>query len=129
MTKVIQDILTECARQNQLWGHDFDDQNTANDFVAFITHYVASGAYDGRKGVYSSAKFRENLVKAAGLCMAAIEAIDRNGDCAPRHYENLPRAGAKELTVDEVVEIANTEDPHADANINAIHDANAEAED
>ena len=46
--------------------------------------------------MYTPKKFREHLMKSAALCISAILAIDRNGDCAPRHYEGLPRAGAKE---------------------------------
>lgn len=91
-------IEKERQRQVKLWGDDFDDKNTANDWVAYIGNYVNLGAYSGREAKYTPARFRENLVKAATLCIAAIEAIDRNGDCASRHYEKLPRAGAKEIT-------------------------------
>jgi hypothetical protein len=34
--------------------------------------------------------------KACGIAQAAILMIDRYGNCAPRHYENLPHSGAKE---------------------------------
>jgi hypothetical protein len=90
------EIISEVDRQMRLWGTSFDDKNTANDWVAYICNYVASGAYSGRQAKYTPTRFREHLVKAAALCVSAILAIDRNGDCAPRHYEMLPRAGAKE---------------------------------
>lgn len=90
----VDEIFSERFRQVQLWGNKFDDKNTANDWCAYICNYVASGAYDGRQEKYDPMRFREHLKKAACLCIAAIESIDRNGDCAPRHYEGLPRAGA-----------------------------------
>jgi len=93
---VIEALIAERARQQKLWGNEFDDKNTANDWATYISNYVAAGAYSGRQDKYTPERFREHLVKAATLCIAAIEAIDRNGGCAPRHYEDLPRAGSKE---------------------------------
>lgn len=93
--KILDELMDERMRQQELWGVKFDNKNTANDWAAYICNYVASGAYSGRQEKYSPEKFRECLKKAAMLCIAAIEAIDRNGDCAPRHYEGLPNAGAK----------------------------------
>ena len=92
---LITEIAEERARQVKLWGNDFDDKNTANDWVAYVCNYVAAGAYVGRQEKYTPKRFREHLAKAAGLCISAMLAIDRNGDCTPRHYENLPGAGAK----------------------------------
>jgi len=91
----LKSIESQVKRQLKLWGTDFDDKNTANDWVAYICRYVAEGAYDGRQGKYTPERFKEHLEKAAALCLSALITIDRNGDCAPRHYENLPNAGAK----------------------------------
>ncbi|MCK5615822.1 hypothetical protein KAR91_78890 [Candidatus Pacearchaeota archaeon] len=96
-SSIPEQIFSERNRQQQLWGNDFDDKNTANDWVAYIGNYVNLAAYSGREAKYTPARFRENLIKAATLCIAAIEAVDRNGDCAPRHYEGLPGAGAKKI--------------------------------
>ena len=87
VAKITEELMAERSRQDQLWGTEFDDKNTANDWCAYITNYVASGAYAGHNSDYSPERFRINLKKAACLCIAAIEAIDRNGQCAPRHYE------------------------------------------
>ena len=84
---ILSAIGDERDRQTQLWGDAFDDKNTANDWVAYICHYVSEGAYDGRAGKYTPEHFRDNLMKAATLCVAAIQAIERNGQCAPRHYD------------------------------------------
>ena len=91
---IVEDIEGETFNQLKLWGTDFDDKNTANDWVAYITNYLASGAYSGRKELYTPEKFKGALVKAAALCVSAIASINRNGDCAPRHYEDLPNSGA-----------------------------------
>lgn len=80
-------ISAERDRQDGLWGNDFDDKNTPNDWVAYICNYVTTGAYDGRKKEYTPEKFREHLIKAATICVAAIETINRNGKCADRHYD------------------------------------------
>lgn len=88
------EVHSAVTRALELWGTEFDDGNTANDWVAYVTYYVSSGAYAGRNENYTPEQYRKNLAKAAGLCIAAMLAIDRNGDCAPRHYENLPNAGA-----------------------------------
>lgn len=86
---VFDELRVERKRQDGLWGTAFDDKNTPNDWVAYITRYVSEGAYDSRNKVYTVDRFREHLVKAACLCVAAIETIDRNGGCAPRHYDRV----------------------------------------
>jgi len=92
---ILEEIDKEVSRQIKLWGFDFDDKNTANDWCSYICNYVAAGAYAGRNEEYTPEKFRKNLKKAACLCISAMLTIDRNGDCAPRHYERLPNSGAK----------------------------------
>lgn len=89
-----EEVEEEVSRQLKLWGTSFDDKNTANDWAAYVLYYVGQASYAGRKEKYSPQKFQENLKKAAALCISAIVAIDRNGNCAPRHYEDLPNSGA-----------------------------------
>ena len=96
---VIHEIMEERRRQIMLWGNNFDDKNTANDWASYILNYVAKAVYSGRQESYTPEKFRLNMKKAAALCIAAIETVDRNGDCAPRHYEDLPRSGAKDINI------------------------------
>jgi len=95
LSEVLRGLELEVRRQEELWGTEFDDKNTANDWVAYICNYVAGGAHAGREEQYTPQRFTKHLLKAAALCISAILAIKRNGDCAPRHYEHLPRAGAK----------------------------------
>lgn len=95
VSRIVDEIESEVIRQLELWGTEFDDKNTANDWSAYVTNYVAKATYSGRQEEYSPEKFKENMKKAAAICVSAIAAIERNGDCAPRHYEDLPNSGAK----------------------------------
>lgn len=74
-------VQEEVARQLELWGVDFDDKNTANDWVAYICRYVSKAGVND-----TPEQFKTNLIKAAALCVSAMNAIDRNGDCAPGHW-------------------------------------------
>jgi hypothetical protein len=83
-------IMQERIRQDGLWGDEFDQKNTANDWYAYISHYMSLAMRSHAQG------YAVNMVKACGIAQAAILMIDRYGRCAPRHYEGLPKSGAKE---------------------------------
>jgi hypothetical protein len=86
MDEIFEEIKAERARQDQFWGEKFDAKNTANDWVAYIVRYVSTAAYDGRERKFTNVYFRSQMIKAAALCIAAIEALDKN-ELAPRHYD------------------------------------------
>ena len=96
LINVLDDIKAEVLRQLELWGTEFDDMNTANDWCAYICRYASDGAYDGGKGQYTPERYEKYLKKVAAICVSAILTIKRNGDCAPRHYEGQVGAGSKE---------------------------------
>ena len=81
-------IEEERDYQDQKWGTEFDDGNTANDWVTYITQYV------GRAGSMNNtlADFQEAMTKVAALAVAAIETVQRNGCLPPRHYDPKPEA-------------------------------------
>lgn len=84
MEKILEDIRKERAYQVGKWGDKFDNQNTANDWVTYITMYASAGARMDK----SPEEFRTAMVKVATLAVAALEAIDRNnGKTASRHYD------------------------------------------
>ena len=85
--EILMEISEERERQDALWGTEFDDKNTPNDWLAYIVRYVAEGGYYGRLEQYDPQQFRDFLIKAAALCVAAVEAYERNGGFPPRHYE------------------------------------------
>lgn len=70
--------------QDKKWGTGFDDKNTPNDWVTYITQYASSrgGALKLNKD-----EFKHAMVKVASLAIAAIEATERNGGLVKRHYD------------------------------------------
>lgn len=74
-------IEDERAYQDKIWGKDFDQLNTINDWVAFIIQYA--GRAVASENVNKPGAQREALVKVAALCVAALE----QPAFAPRHYE------------------------------------------
>lgn len=88
---ILAEVNEEREHQEEKWGSAFDDKNTVNDFVAYITRYAASAAFDGFSSAATFARTehqRQHFVKVAALAVAAIEAIDRNGKLANRHYDS-----------------------------------------
>lgn len=71
------------SAQSGGWTPEFDDQNTATDWIAFITHYAGRAYTFFKDPVY----FRKYMVKVAALAIAAIESIDRKQDTASSHWQ------------------------------------------
>lgn len=78
---VIDDILAERQRQKNLaHGGDteeFDKGNSCNDWIAYVNAYIGRAAQKVFRNRRESQDFRENMVKAAAICLAAIEAHDK----------------------------------------------------
>lgn len=68
-------------------GTEFDDKNTANDWVSYIIRYAASAA----DFELDQDEFEVAMTKVAALAVAAIETSRRNGGPAPRHYDSPPQ--------------------------------------
>jgi hypothetical protein len=79
--KALEDISNERdAQLSKAIGSDteiFDKSNSRNDWVAYITAYVGRASDKCARNERECCQFRENLVKAAALCVAAIEANDK----------------------------------------------------
>lgn len=82
--KIYNEIINELKYANDKWGTEFDDKNTLNDWVTYITIYAS----DAAKMVTPPAEQRSKLLKAAGLAVSALSALERNGSFAERHYED-----------------------------------------
>lgn len=81
-------IENERAYQDEQWGTEFDDKNTINDWVTYIMHYAGDAARMNRETkILDVPHIEKNLLKAATLCVAALETIGRNGKPALRHYD------------------------------------------
>jgi len=79
--KAVADIVSERERQIQLaHGGDtasFDETNTKNDWIAYINAYLGRASDRVFRNEREGQSFRDNMVKAAALALAAIEAHDR----------------------------------------------------
>lgn len=77
---VLEEIKSERERQKQLaHGGDtdaFDKSNTRNDWIAYINAYTGRAAQKVFRNEREKCTFRENMVKAGALIVAAIEAHD-----------------------------------------------------
>jgi hypothetical protein len=72
-------VRAERQRQIDLWGDRFDDNNTINDWVAYICEYAGKAAHSENPS---------ELIKVAALAIAAVEAYHRNNNkFPPRHWE------------------------------------------
>jgi hypothetical protein len=55
----------------------FDKNNSANDWIAYINAYTGRAARKVYRNDREGQQFRENMIKAAALCIAAVEAHDK----------------------------------------------------
>lgn len=95
---IIYQIDAERGKQEKLWGSRYDDSNTPNDWSTIVGYYMAQAAMCSQRwtGVFPKntvilnvQDYRKNLVKAAAVCIAAIEAIDRSVEApGKRHYDD-----------------------------------------
>ena len=80
---IFSEINDERAYQDKKFGTSFDDKNTYNDWMSYISMYLS----DGGKMKNPKDMQRVGLMKAASLCVAALEAFDRNDGMFSRHYD------------------------------------------
>jgi hypothetical protein len=76
--EAVQDYF-ERQYQLSVWGNEFDDTNSQNDWVSYITKYAGRGTADVQKTLYPDPQgFRSAMIKVATLAIAALEALDRH---------------------------------------------------
>lgn len=56
---------------------EFDKQNSSNDWIAYIVAYTGRAARKVYRNDREHQYFRENIIKVAALCVAALEAYDK----------------------------------------------------
>lgn len=76
---IFQKIEVEREYQDQKWGRDFDNLNTPNDWVAYLTLYVGKAV----TLPWDINAFRTAVLKVAAICVAILE---RN-QYTKRHYD------------------------------------------
>jgi hypothetical protein len=83
--EVFEEIEKERAYQQDKWGNDFDEKNTPNDWVAYMSKYLGQAV----TMPFDVEKFRTQILKVATIATAVLE----QADYAPRHYDTGERAG------------------------------------
>lgn len=77
---IYDNIEAERSYQNERWGTAFDDKNTPNDWVAYITKYLGQSV----TMPFNDDTFRVQMLKVAALAVAVLE----QDKYALRHYDN-----------------------------------------
>ncbi len=78
-TEIFELIDAERNYQDGKWGTSFDNRNTPNDWVAYITAYAGKAV----TLPWDAAKFRTSILKVAALAVAVLE----RESYEPRHYD------------------------------------------
>lgn len=83
MTKeILDEVFKERMRQVTVCKHggdtdEFDKSNTQNDWIAYINAYTGRASQKVGRNEKEAQEFRTNMIKAAALCVAALEAYDK----------------------------------------------------
>jgi len=86
---IMEAVKAERARAHAMWGDEFDNKNTPNDWCAFVCRYAGEAIkMDRESKQFDVKRFKDNMAKVAGLAVAALEAVERtHGRLAKRHYD------------------------------------------
>lgn len=80
--KILGEIGREVCRAKEMWGEEFDSKNNLDNWITYVIKYLGKAAAMGA----TTEEQETNLRKAAGVLIAAIDMLKRQG-FAPRHYE------------------------------------------
>lgn len=83
--QISEDVTNESRQARVRWGTAFDNKNTINDWVTYVSIYTSRAAAMG----VPKAEVVSNLRKAGGLIMSALFYAE-NDLLAPRHYDEQP---------------------------------------
>ena len=81
---VLEELNSQLNYQDEKWGTEFDDKNTMNDWIAYLSKYNGQALTLENN---NAGNFVTNMYKVAGIAVAAIEAVSRNGGLPKRHYD------------------------------------------
>jgi hypothetical protein len=73
---IVAAIIEERERQFNLPGSEWDMKNAPNDYVAIASHYLGETVRRGGN-LPLDEEFRDSLIKAAAVIVAALEQTDR----------------------------------------------------
>jgi hypothetical protein len=66
-------IYDERVRQTKIGNDQWDDINSRNDFIAYMTAYLGHAAQKVYRKEREGCEYRDNLIKVAALVVAALE--------------------------------------------------------
>lgn len=84
-TAIFDEIDAERRRHDKLWGQEFEDKHTPSDWLTFIMYPAAKAV--AHTITTDEKSYRKGILKAAVMCVAALEAYDRAQGTVARHYE------------------------------------------
>ena len=92
-----------------MFGTTVDDEHSLSDWVTIVVHHLGLASFDGtpaaicvngtRLAPADPERFRREMVRAAAVCVASIESLDRRLPPAPDALESL-RRDARQLASD-----------------------------
>lgn len=97
--RIPRDFIYDCIEelreeQEKLWGEDFDDLSTANDWVTYMMQYLSRATSMNRESgkklkptPLDNERYVVNMLRAIAIGVASLEVIARNGTLANRHYD------------------------------------------
>jgi hypothetical protein len=80
---ILQDIVEERERQRRVVaGAQQDSERSPGDWVGILALWLGKAAQETPlyRGSFSRRMFRSRLIQIAAICLAALEAIDDDGD-------------------------------------------------
>ena len=91
LTAALADIMREFRYSREKYGDSFDQKNTMNDWVAYISQYAGKACTyfsdaDVKTRADARAKFRTMMLKVANLALCAMLA-EEQGWLVERHYD------------------------------------------
>ena len=74
--RVVDDVLQERDYQRGRWSIEDDVLHSHCEWITILTQWLGKAGSSARGG--DAPAFRKRLVQVAAICMAAIEALDRD---------------------------------------------------
>lgn len=75
MSDALNAVLQERGKQKEKFA-EFDKTNSKNDWVSYVAAYTGRAADRVARNEKEGQTFRTNMIKAAAICLAAVEAHD-----------------------------------------------------
>lgn len=78
MDNVLKEIENEVKSALSKLPEGFEDQNTQNDYIAYVNAYIGRAAQGVFRNEREDLEYREMMIKAAAICVSAIVHYDNH---------------------------------------------------